>query len=46
VDKAKYFVTAADHNPDALQIDTVKLPQKFQPEAQQLSLFTAVSGEL
>jgi len=46
VDKARYFITAADHNPDASQIDTVKLPQRFQPEAQQLSLFTAVTGEL
>ena len=44
--KTKFFITAADHNPALLQLDTVRLPSRFKPEPQQLSLFGAVTGEL
>jgi predicted DNA-binding helix-hairpin-helix protein len=46
VQKTRYFIVAADHNPSAAQIDRVQLPQRFTPEPQQLSLFSAISGEL
>lgn len=44
--KTRYFITTADGNPSVKQIDSLRLPQRFKPEAQQLSLFGAVSGEL
>ncbi|MEO8132114.1 MAG: biotin synthase, partial [Bryobacteraceae bacterium] len=44
--KTKFFVVANGHNPSALQIDSVKLPERFTPQPQQLALFEAVSGEL
>ncbi len=46
LEKTKYFVTAADHNPDAKLIDSLKLPQQIEPEPVQLSLFGAVTGEV
>ncbi|MEP6534746.1 MAG: putative DNA modification/repair radical SAM protein [Bryobacteraceae bacterium] len=46
VAKTKFFVVANGHNPSALQIDSVKLPERFTPQPQQLALFEAVSGEL
>lgn len=46
VAKTKFFVITAGHDPSALQIDTVKLPERFTPQPQQLSLFEAVTGEL
>ena len=49
VNRAKYFIVTADHNPSAHQIDSPKLPDKLVQPAQ-LSLFeaaeTARSGEL
>ena len=49
IKKSQYFIVTADHNPAIAQIDTERLPRKFdQPE--QLGLFdaavTARSGEL
>ncbi len=44
--KVKFFISAAGHNPAALQIDSVKLPQRFVPQPQQLALFEARTGEL
>ncbi len=44
--KSAPFITTADHNPAASQIDTMQLPKKFIPEARQISLFGAVTGEL
>jgi putative DNA modification/repair radical SAM protein len=46
IQKTKYFIVTADHNPAVLQIDSPRLPAKFNPEPQQLSLFGAVTGEL
>ncbi len=46
VQKVRFFVVTADHNPSAQQIDSVRLPQRFTPEPAQLSLFGAISGEL
>lgn len=46
VAKAKYFVVTADHNPSAMQIDTLKLPEKFASQPVQMSLFEARTGEL
>ena len=50
VKRARYFVTTADHNPDAQLIDTQGLRERLKPSATQLSLFetvaTAASGEL
>ncbi len=44
--KTRFFIIAADHNPSALEIDSVKLPVRFVPQPQQLALFEATSGEL
>lgn len=48
--RAKFFITAADHNPNALLIDAQRLPQLLRPKNEQLSLFgagvTALNGEL
>lgn len=48
--RASFFIVTADHNPALRQIDTVKLPEKFIPRVQQLTLFDAAnsarSGEL
>lgn len=50
VKRARYFVTTADHNPDAHLIDTQGLRERLKPSATQLSLFetvaTSASGEL
>jgi putative DNA modification/repair radical SAM protein len=50
VERVRYFVTASDHNPDALSIDSVKLPVKVQARSEQLNLFeaavTARTGEI
>lgn len=37
--RARYFVKTADHNPDALLIDTDTLESRLKPKAEQLSLF-------
>ena len=52
--RAKWFITTADHNPDVFKLDSVRLPNAFQPKLVQGSLFadagsilsTAVTGEL
>lgn len=48
--RAKFFVITADHNPDALLIDSGNLKERVAPENTQLSLFdtvkTAANGEL
>ncbi|MDX2150375.1 MAG: putative DNA modification/repair radical SAM protein [Bryobacteraceae bacterium] len=46
VDKVKYFVVAAGHNPAARIIDSPKLSLQFDPQPQQLALFEARTGEL
>ncbi|MDQ6675927.1 MAG: putative DNA modification/repair radical SAM protein [Acidobacteriota bacterium] len=46
VEKVKFFVSAAGHNPAAMQIDAVQLPRRFVPQPQQLALFEARTGEL
>jgi putative DNA modification/repair radical SAM protein len=50
VNRASFFIVTADQNPDARQIDAAKLPEKFIPQVQQLTLFEAAdsarSGEL
>jgi putative DNA modification/repair radical SAM protein len=50
VARLRFFVTTADHNPDSLVIDSLRLPKLTRPQPEQLSLFetsaTAVSGEL
>ena len=50
VNRAKYFVVTADHNPAASQIDQQKLPRRFEAQPEQLGLFeaavTARTGEL
>ena len=43
VNRAKYFITTADHNPDALLIDKLNLKgQLVKPKAAQLSLFESL----
>ena len=37
--RARYFLTALDHNPDAMLIDRVSLDTLLRPKSQQLSLF-------
>ena len=44
--KARYFITTAGRNDDVKRIDSVHLPQRFEPEPQQLSLFGAITGQL
>ena len=50
VARAKFFITAADHNPNALLIDSKRLNHLLSPKTEQLSLFgtgmTALNGEL
>ena len=50
IERVRHFVTAADHNPAALLIDSPRLPYRAKPKTMQLSLFEAQSeaftGEL
>jgi putative DNA modification/repair radical SAM protein len=46
VKRAQYFVVTADHNPHVYEIDGPRLPQAFPKEPEQMSLFTAITGEL
>jgi putative DNA modification/repair radical SAM protein len=50
VKKARYFVVAADHNPASGELDTQKLPRRFESHPRQMVLFeaahTARTGEL
>lgn len=42
--RARYFLTALDHNPDALLIDRANLDALVRPHEQQLSLFEVKEG--
>ena len=46
IERVRHFVTAADHNPAALLIDSPRLPQRAKPKTMQLSLFEAQSEAL
>jgi putative DNA modification/repair radical SAM protein len=54
VNRAKWFVTTADHNPNVFRLDAQNLEEKLKPKAQQLSLFadfneagiSALNGQL
>lgn len=46
VKRARYFVVTSDHNPHAKEIDRLDLGVKLPAEPAQLSLFSAVTGEL
>jgi putative DNA modification/repair radical SAM protein len=52
LNRAKWFVITADHNPDVYRLDRANLPDLLTPKKEQLSLFadvaptTVVSGEL
>ena len=50
VERVKFFIITSDFNPNALRIDSARLPQLVAAPARQLSLFeaavTAGSGEL
>ena len=52
LNRAKWFVTTADHNPDVFRIDRANLPDQFRPKLEQPSLFapivpvSVVTGEL
>lgn len=52
LNRAKWFVTTADHNPDVFRLDRADLPDLLKPKAKQLALFdsltpvSVVSGEL
>jgi putative DNA modification/repair radical SAM protein len=41
VERAKYFVITADHNPGVYELDRASLPRKLAAPAKQLSLFGA-----
>jgi predicted DNA-binding helix-hairpin-helix protein len=45
VKRSQYFVVTADHNPHAHEIDGQRLTQQFPAQAEQLSLFSAITGE-
>ena len=52
LNRAKWFVTTADHNPDVFRLDRANLPDLLKPKMEQLGLFesltpvSVVSGEL
>ncbi|MEP6922939.1 MAG: putative DNA modification/repair radical SAM protein [Pyrinomonadaceae bacterium] len=51
INRAKWFITTADHNPNVYKLDTDNLADKLKPKAIQLSLFdsvlnSVVTGEL
>jgi putative DNA modification/repair radical SAM protein len=50
VNRARYFIVTADHNPSVHEIDSPRLPQQVVSSSEQMSLFetatTARSGEL
>lgn len=51
INRAKWFVTTADHNPNVYKLDNENLADRLKPKAVQLSLFdnvlnSVVSGEL
>lgn len=50
MNRARYFIVTADHNPAVQQLDTARLPQRFETQPRQLALFEAASiaqsGEL
>jgi putative DNA modification/repair radical SAM protein len=52
LNRARWFVTTADHNPDVFRLDRTNLPDLLKPKIEQLGLFesltpvTVVSGEL
>jgi predicted DNA-binding helix-hairpin-helix protein len=50
VKKSQYFIVTADYNPAVHEIDSQRLPQKFEVASQQLGLFEAAevarTGEL
>ena len=46
ISKVRYFVLTADPNTSVHTLDSVRLPDRFKPEPQQLSLFSAISGEV
>lgn len=46
IERVRHFVIAADHNPAALLIDSLRLPQRAKPKTMQLSLFEAQSEAL
>lgn len=54
INRAKWFITTADFNPNVFQLDAKSLEDKLKPKKQQLSLFanydetavSAVTGEL
>ena len=45
IKRAQCFVVAADHNPHVNKLDGKSFPAIFKPEPEQLSLFSAVTGE-
>lgn len=46
MEKVKYFVVTADHNPDAGRIDAERLPARVPADSSQLLLFSAATGEV
>ncbi len=51
INRAKWFVTTADHNPNVYKLDAENLAERLKPKAVQLSLFdnvlnSVVTGEL
>lgn len=46
MEKVKYFVVTADHNPDAARIDAERLPARVPADSSQLLLFSAATGEV
>ena len=52
LNRAKWFVTTADHNPDVFRLDRANLPDLLKPKMEQRGLFesltpvSVVSGEL
>ena len=52
LNRAKWFLTTADHNPDVFRLDRANLPDLLKPKMEQLGLFesltpvSVVSGEL
>lgn len=54
INRAKWFITTADHNPNVYRLDAMNLEDRLKPKAEQLSLFaplqeaaaSALNGQL
>jgi hypothetical protein len=46
MDRAKWFITAADSNPGVFQLDSLKVESWIKPKVLQPSLFELATGQI